>query len=147
MTEHADFKRLVRERMARTGERYTTARAHLLGADPLPSASPAATLGGQHDQTAALRDLLVAEGVDAPHTALPPTEALLLGLGGGIGAAVFTFVYAGHLPHLYLETRCSPQYAYDLAFLERAVAGLGLRLHRGGNAGSGSRRARAPARP
>ena len=30
MTSHADFKRRVRERMARTGESYTTARAHLL---------------------------------------------------------------------------------------------------------------------
>ncbi|WP_053226688.1 hypothetical protein [Solirubrobacter soli] len=30
MTSQADFKRRVRERMARTGESYTTARAHLL---------------------------------------------------------------------------------------------------------------------
>ena len=30
MTSNADFKRRVRERMARTGESYTTARAHLL---------------------------------------------------------------------------------------------------------------------
>lgn len=30
MTDDSDFKRLVRERMARTGESYTTARAHLL---------------------------------------------------------------------------------------------------------------------
>ena len=30
MTEDSDFKKLVRERMARTGESYTTARAHLL---------------------------------------------------------------------------------------------------------------------
>ena len=30
MTKQADFKRLVRQRMAKTGESYTTARAHLL---------------------------------------------------------------------------------------------------------------------
>src|SRR5690349_21954852 len=30
MTSNADFKRRVRERMARTGESYTTARSHLL---------------------------------------------------------------------------------------------------------------------
>ena len=128
MTTHADFKRLVRERMSRTGERYTTARAHLLGSDATAQQSPALALGGVHDQTSALRDLLVAEGVDALHTQLPPSEALLLGLGGGIGAAVFTFQYKGQLPHLYVETRCTPQFAYDLAFAQRAAAGLGLSL-------------------
>ena len=30
MTEQKDFKALVRERMSRTGERYTTARAHVV---------------------------------------------------------------------------------------------------------------------
>jgi hypothetical protein len=34
MTSHADFKRRVRARMARTGESYATARAHLLAARP-----------------------------------------------------------------------------------------------------------------
>ena len=32
MTRNADFKRRVRERMARTGESYATARAQLLPA-------------------------------------------------------------------------------------------------------------------
>lgn len=137
MTERADFKSLVRERMARTGERYTTARAHLLATHPeahperYPDSqrAPALVIGGEHDQTAALRDLLVAAGLDAPHTSQPPTEALLLGLGGGLGAAVFTFNYSC-VPHpqLYIETRCTPQYAYDLAFIRRATEALGLRL-------------------
>lgn len=34
MTQHRSFKRLVRARMARTGESYTTARARLLAAAP-----------------------------------------------------------------------------------------------------------------
>lgn len=38
MTENKDFKRLVRERMDRTGESYTTARAHLAGDDERPPA-------------------------------------------------------------------------------------------------------------
>lgn len=128
MTKARDFKRLVRERMARTGERYTTARAHILAEHRDAESSPALAVGGVHDQTAALRDLLVANGIDAPHTKAPPTEALLLGVGGGIGAAVFTFQYQGHLPHLYVETRCTPQFAYDLEFVKRAVTGLGLTL-------------------
>lgn len=128
MTRDRDFKRLVRERMARTGERYTTARMHLLAEQPDAADAPALRLGGEHDQTAALRDVLVAHGVDMPHTDQPPSEALLLGLGGGLGAAVFTFQYQGHLPHLYIETRCTPQYAYDGAFIERAAHGLGATL-------------------
>ncbi|MEP7380644.1 MAG: DUF4872 domain-containing protein [Gemmatimonadota bacterium] len=129
MTDQGDFKQLVRERMVRTGERYTTARAHVLGSHRGATDVAALAIGGVHDQTSALRDLFAAEGIDAPHTQLPPSEALLLGLGGGIGAAVFTFQYKGELPHLYVETRCSPQFAYDLAFVQRAAAGLGASLH------------------
>ena len=37
MTKQADFKARVRARMARTGESYATARAHLLASRPLPA--------------------------------------------------------------------------------------------------------------
>ena len=39
MTEHKSFKRLVRARMEKTGERYAAARAALLAADGPPTAS------------------------------------------------------------------------------------------------------------
>jgi hypothetical protein len=43
MTRQRDLKRLVRERQARTGESYMTARRHILGErpDPVPGATPA----------------------------------------------------------------------------------------------------------
>lgn len=41
MTQDSDFKRLVRERMARTGENYTTARATLMDAAPVRPEAPA----------------------------------------------------------------------------------------------------------
>lgn len=50
MTKDRDFKRRVRERMAKTGESYTTARAHLLARSSEgvgPTAGPAPTPGGQ----------------------------------------------------------------------------------------------------
>lgn len=37
MTTHKDFKRLVRGRMQKTGEAYTTARSHLLAKRPHPA--------------------------------------------------------------------------------------------------------------
>lgn len=114
MTTNKKFKRRVRDRMARTGERYVTARAALLG--ELFRARPPRA---RHDQTHALAQLLEAAG----HTY---DESWLLGLGGGISVQVHSFVYAGHDPTLYLGTRCNPQYAYNADFLERACAALGL---------------------
>ena len=42
MPANKDFKRLVRGRMQKTGESYTTARAHLLQQKPAAAAAPAA---------------------------------------------------------------------------------------------------------
>jgi hypothetical protein len=50
MTIHKDFKRLVRGRMRKTGESYTTARAHLLK-QTAPRAVEYATLAGTSDAT------------------------------------------------------------------------------------------------
>ncbi|MGH7536648.1 MAG: hypothetical protein ACREMG_13860, partial [Gemmatimonadales bacterium] len=54
MPTNKDFKRLVRGRMRKTGEAYTTARAHLLVKQPTP-ATPAsidyAKLAGMSDAT------------------------------------------------------------------------------------------------
>ncbi len=44
MTEHKSFKRIVRARMAKTGESYTAARAALLRAPEAAEPSPAAPL-------------------------------------------------------------------------------------------------------
>ena len=40
MTIRRDLKRRIRERQAQTGERYTTARAHVLGAATPPGRVP-----------------------------------------------------------------------------------------------------------
>ena len=45
MTEQKSFKHLVRARMARTGESYSTARRHLVGAAP---SNTVRTGGGTH---------------------------------------------------------------------------------------------------
>ena len=47
--------------------------------------------GGAHSETAALKNVLAQAGVRAPHTGRPYTEALLLGLGGGVGAGYVVF--------------------------------------------------------
>lgn len=84
MTEGKNLKRQVRERMQRTGESYTTARRHVV-----------ARVGGadRHHDSALLARVLDRAGVVAPHTGLPYGEAMLAGLGGGIGFMYAVFDY------------------------------------------------------
>lgn len=124
MTRNRDFKKKVRARMAKTGERYSTARAKLLAA----RTTGGMPFGGVHPDTAALRVLLAQAGVLDPATQRPLDEALLLGLGGGIGAAYYVFEYAGHLPNLYVETRVGPQYPYTEELFERVADHLGVHV-------------------
>jgi hypothetical protein len=132
MTKDRDFKKLVRARMAHTGERYAAARAQLATREE-PAPRPAAVSrerAGAHPETAALARVLAAAGVRG-FDGEPIDEALLLGLGGGIGAAYFVFDYKGHVPTFYVATRCQPQYAYDAAFVRRAAerAGAAVDVH------------------
>lgn len=96
MTTNKAFKRLVRARMARTGERYAAARRSLLGdtVDDQHAALPADDVtqsgyrlrGGLHPETASLANLLANRGVVSGLTGEPITEAAILGIGGGLGA-------------------------------------------------------------
>lgn len=63
------------------------------------------SLGGRHWETGSIHDALALQGFVAPHTGKPFSEALLLGVSGGITFAYFTFEYKGYLPHLALLTR------------------------------------------
>jgi hypothetical protein len=89
MTKEKDFKRLVRERMAKTGESYTSARAQLRTAAITRESPPL----GRTGETAALARALAELGVRDPRTGAAPSEALLFGIGGGIGIAYFVFEY------------------------------------------------------
>lgn len=60
---------------------------------------------GRHFETGSIHNALAAQGVKAPHTGQPYSEALLLGISGGIAFGYFTFEYKGYLPHVALLTR------------------------------------------
>ena len=60
---------------------------------------------GRHWETGSIHNALVLQGVKAPHTGKPYSEALLLGVSGGIAFGYFTFEYKGYLPHVALLTR------------------------------------------
>jgi hypothetical protein len=90
MTTRKGFKRLVRARAAKTGERYATARRILLGEtgrSRSPSTDgPRPGRPGIHPDTAAMATVLAARDVVSPITGRPLSEALLLVAGGGLGA-------------------------------------------------------------
>jgi hypothetical protein len=113
MTKRRDFKALVRERMDKTGERYTAARAQLLGRLPASPPTPAFpgvlpgydTFGGIQSGTAALRNTLAALGKVSPLDGTPYTERLVNGLCGGPGFLYAVFEYKGWPPMLSLALR------------------------------------------
>ncbi|GAA2205396.1 hypothetical protein GCM10009850_008540 [Nonomuraea monospora] len=119
MTDHKHLKRRVRERMARTGESYTTALRHVAG-----------RARRHHHESALLRDVL-GGGL---------SEAMLLGLGGGIGFMYFVFEYAGHPPMLTVVAQAHPEPMIPLAL---ARAGVPHELRRTGSAKAAERNLRA----
>lgn len=60
---------------------------------------------GQHYETGSLRNIFTLQGVQMPHTKLPPSEALLFGVSGGITFGYFSFAYQGIDPQVALLTR------------------------------------------
>ena len=93
MTTRKHFKALVRERMRHTGERYSVARAHVVGEAPGDAWE---LRGGLHAETAAYANVLANTGVLAPHTGEPLTEAMVLGVGGGLGAGYILWEFGEH---------------------------------------------------
>ena len=93
MTAHKHLKERVRARMARTGESYTTARRHVLNALP---ASEYLLLGGAHPDTHAITGVLANRGLLDPDTGRPLSEAMVLGVGGGLGAGYILWAFKAH---------------------------------------------------
>ncbi len=60
---------------------------------------------GLHNETGSIRNALAYQGAKAPHTGKPMSEAMLLGISGGITVGYFTFEYKGYDPHVALLTR------------------------------------------
>lgn len=96
MTERKHFKQLVRSRMGKTGESYSSARRQIIrqAADSSTSTRTSHHFPGSIPVPTALRALLSHAGVRNPHTRAPFSEAMIFGFDGGIGAGVFAFHYA-----------------------------------------------------
>ena len=140
MPTDKDFKRLVRARMGKTGESYTTARSHLRPGHGPDRPGP---LRGRHPDTAALTRLLAALGVSDPATGRPLSEATVLGVSGGIGFAYFVFEYEEGAT-LYLGGRIN-SYVQKQDATEAALTRLGVpfQAHRTSGPATAERQLRA----
>lgn len=110
MTRSKHLKERVRARMLKTGESYTAARRRVVASRPEPEtlAGGYTLRGGTHPDTAALTNSLVNAGVRAGGK--PLSEELILGIGGGLGAAYILWQFTGHNPIITLGFRNQDQY-------------------------------------
>jgi len=109
MTERKSFKKIVRTRMSRTGETYSTASRHVSARRDTVGAPPALVAGYpepvrcDHHDAALVARLLGQVGLDVD-------ETLASGLGGGIGFmyAIFDYKAVSH-PLLTIVAQHHPQ--------------------------------------
>ncbi|MDA0185245.1 BtrH N-terminal domain-containing protein [Solirubrobacter phytolaccae] len=129
MTARKHFKALVRDRMRKTGEPYTVARRHVEAAAPVPWE----LRGGVHGETAAFANVLANLGVE--HEGAPLSEAMILGVGGGLGAGyiLWEFERWGYRA-LTLGFRREWQYPARWAAGTAERLGLHAELHETGGA-------------
>ena len=126
MTRKKGFKRLVRERMARTGERYAAARRAVEGSTGNGTTPATTAVRGNHPETASLATLLAMRRSINGLTDQPFTESEMLGIGGGLGAGYILWQFRAHgLPFLTLGFR--NRWQYPVAWLERALDRIGVR--------------------
>ena len=90
MTARKHLKQLVRDRMRRTGERYTVARRHVVGRRPVVGAARRRPRrhGGVRERARQPRRRR-ADGE-------PLSEAMVLGVGGGLGAGYILWEFDAH---------------------------------------------------
>lgn len=139
MTTDKAFKRVVRARMAKTGERYAAARRTLVadatggrpkgpGADrPAVTPSGYRMRGGLHPETATLANVLANQGVVSGLTGEPLSEAAVLGIGGGLGAGyiLWEFKVLGG-PVLTLGFQNQWQYPWIPGWTGKTLERLGI---------------------
>ncbi|TCO57017.1 BtrH N-terminal domain-containing protein [Actinocrispum wychmicini] len=106
MTDRKKLKKLVRDRMAVTGESYTTARMHVLAGRP--TTLPAGLVPGyrtfgarKHRESSLVAHALAAQGVAY-------SEAMIAGLAGGIGFMYAVFEYKDMPPLLTVVAQHHP---------------------------------------
>jgi hypothetical protein len=105
MTSQKHLKARIRARMAKTGERYATARRHEVGsAEPIARDLGWTLRGGVHPDSANIANALANLGSPVTIAGGGPeglgggiiSEAMVLGIGGGLGAGYILWEFTAH---------------------------------------------------
>jgi hypothetical protein len=120
MTTQRKLKSAVRARMAKTGERYASARRIVTG--QLPSHPPTI-----HPETSATAKALAAAGIPDPTTGDPLSEAMVLGVGGGLGAGYILWQFKAP-DRRVVTTGFRNSWQYPERWLRSVGERLGLRV-------------------
>jgi hypothetical protein len=81
-------------------------------------------IGGVHPETASIKNILAYHGVKAPHTGKAFSEAMLLGIGGGLGSCYILWQFEKHgYPSIVLAFRNKSNYAVQ--YLQNLCSRLG----------------------
>lgn len=120
MTKQKHLKRRVRARMKKTGESYSSARRHVLS--QVATDDSMMHWPGNNPATNALRVLLANHGQERF------SEAMTLGIAGGLGAGVFTFHYEKEdFVSFFIAGR--HRWEDDRAFLQHALERMGYQAN------------------
>lgn len=138
MTTRKQLKLRVRARMAKTGERYTTALRHVAGDSAAPDTGAGIgsidggyddggwrLRGGVHPETSAIANVLANLGVTVEHTGEPLSEAMVLGAGGGLGAAYILWEFK-HDDSRHLTLGYRNGWLYTLPWVGTTLERLGV---------------------
>jgi hypothetical protein len=83
------------------------------------------TLGGQHPETNVLKNILAYIGIKAPHTGQSFSEAMLLGIGGGLGMAYILWEFKEH-ENAELVLAFRNNFQYPIKFLNNLSDRIGI---------------------
>ena len=130
MTESKHLKARIRARMARTGERYMTARRHVTGETAGAGAEDHGwrLRGGLQPDSAGIANVLAHHGTEV-------SEAMVLGVGGGLGAGYILWEFEAHASAT-LVLGFSNQWQYPGRWAGKVLERLGVpfELHETGGA-------------
>lgn len=83
------------------------------------------TIGGVHPETASAKNILAYHGITAPHNGRPFSEAMLFGIGGGLGSTYILWEFEKHgYPSIVLAFQNKAN--YPVKFLQNLYGRLGL---------------------
>jgi hypothetical protein len=122
VTKQKHLKQLIRARMAKTQESYSRARRHIVDDSPPENY---VLRGGVHPETATIANVLANRAVVSPHSDEPLTEAMVLGIGGGLGAGYILWEFKEHnLTTLVFGFR--NQWQYLARWMDKTCTRLGI---------------------